>query len=69
VKSRRKSWNSTINSLLLLTSIAAISFMGVSYAIFTNNVEITTSISTAKIILYFAVNIILKISMETATLL
>ena len=69
MKSRRKSWNSTINSLLLLTSIAAISFMGVSYAIFTNNVEITTSISTAKIILYFAVNIILKISMETATLL
>lgn len=49
MKSRRKSWNSTINSLLLLTSIAAISFMGVSYAIFTNNVEITTSISTAKI--------------------
>jgi hypothetical protein len=49
LKFKRKSSNLFKDTLLLITSIAIISFMGVGYAVWTNNVEIITSISTAKI--------------------
>jgi hypothetical protein len=49
LKFKRKRLNSFINRLLLITCIAVVSFMGVGYAAWNSNVEITTSISTAKV--------------------